>query len=274
MNCVLAKIKSRDVLYEKLYMGKPIYSSEIDLTEVVEYNPETILDENEWFVLRNLSSTDYCISLLKEAFRSTDYPEANKVRTEKIEYIVSYQEGKYMFQRILKNTVMKKRLLTLGDNIHLVNEEKSILVNELPDAIFVKKDDALYFKKLSLIAAIFDGIDELYREATKEETKIFLESDFIKTVDGYGVDSVKKNNRKRIAMAQETLSGLKKTEKIKILEYTHKYYPDLDFDERKHVFTISNEEQMKYLLYGIEQRYYTTPITHEKRIANSVMKLE
>ena len=31
---------------------------------------------------------------------------------------------------------------------------------------------------------------------------------------------------------------------------------------------------MKYLLWGIEQRYYTTPITKEKRVANSVMKIE
>lgn len=31
---------------------------------------------------------------------------------------------------------------------------------------------------------------------------------------------------------------------------------------------------MKYLLWGIEQRYYTTPITKENRVANFVSKLE
>ena len=30
---------------------------------------------------------------------------------------------------------------------------------------------------------------------------------------------------------------------------------------------------MKYLLWGIEQRYYTTPVTNEKRVANSITKL-
>ena len=39
------------------------------------------------------------------------------------------------------------------------------------------------------------------------------------------------------------------------------------------IFTIGNEENMKYLLWGIEQRYYTTPVTNEKRVANSITKL-
>ena len=39
------------------------------------------------------------------------------------------------------------------------------------------------------------------------------------------------------------------------------------------IFTIGNEEDMKYLLWGIEQRYYTTPVTNENRVANSIMVL-
>lgn len=31
---------------------------------------------------------------------------------------------------------------------------------------------------------------------------------------------------------------------------------------------------MKYLLWGIEQRYFTTPVTKEKRVANSIVELK
>ena len=33
---------------------------------------------------------------------------------------------------------------------------------------------------------------------------------------------------------------------------------------------IGSEENLKQLMYGIEQRYYTTPIGNEKRLANSI----
>lgn len=36
-------------------------------------------------------------------------------------------------------------------------------------------------------------------------------------------------------------------------------------------FKISNEKELKLLLYGIEQRFYTTPDGRERRIANSVI---
>ena len=82
--------------------------------------------------------------------------------------------------------MMKKRI-TLGDTIRLDQGEKSIVINFIPDAIYVKDDDILYFKKLSAISPIFKGIDELYREATEEETKEFLQNDFIVLEDSYGI---------------------------------------------------------------------------------------
>ena len=32
-------------------------------------------------------------------------------------------------------------------------------------------------------------------------------------------------------------------------------------------------EESMHLLYGIEQRFYTTPFSHEKRLANSVLAI-
>lgn len=140
----------------------------------------------------------------------------------------------------------------------------------MPDAVYRKDIDVLYFKKLQAIAPIFRGIDILYKEATQEETEAFLKNDFIQLDNDYGVVKVKKMNRKRIAMAMETLNGFDKEQRKEVLEYTHKYYPNLKYDNKKEIFTIGNEDDLKYLLWGIEQRYYTTPVTNENRVANSV----
>jgi len=39
-------------------------------------------------------------------------------------------------------------------------------------------------------------------------------------------------------------------------------------------FIVSNEEELKQVLFGTEQRYCTTPLRSEKRLANSVLPLE
>lgn len=274
MNHVFAKIRSRENIFEKLYSGDPIYELPTELQVAVEYNPETILEEDDWYKIDQFSSTEYAIEVLKKDFNTVEYDEANRVRTESVEYIMSVQDNVYYFQRILKHSIMKKKRITLGDTIRLDQGEKSIVINSTPDAIYVKDDDILYFKKLSTISPIFKGIDELYREATEEETKEFLQNDFIELEDGYGVEKVKKSNRKRIAMAMDTLSSFSPRDKQKMLKYIHEYYPALKYEEKKKLFTIGSEEEMKFLLWGIDQRFYTTPVTNERRVANSIMQLE
>ena len=148
---------------------------------------------------------------------------------------------------------------------------KHIVLSDIADAIYIINDDKLYFRKLESITPIFRGIDTLYREATKEEVNEFLERSFIRVVDEYGVEKVGKANRQRIAMAIEKFNQLEEEQQHKIFEYTDMYYPQLEFDGT--AFTVRSEEDMKYLLYGLEQRYYTTPATNEKRIANSIRNM-
>lgn len=273
MNYVIAKIKSKTHEYEKLFSGAELYQMPDGLEGAVEYQPSRILEEDEWYKLQEFSTRSFCIELLKDHFRSTDYPEASKVKTMEIEYICSYQENIYFFQRVFKHNIVMQKRITLGDSVRLDKGEKSIVINDNADAIYVKNKDLLYFRKLQTIAPIFKGIEELYKEATQEETEQFLTNDFIKLDNSYNADKVKKMNRKRIAMAMDTLNGFDKKQRKRILDYTHKYYPHLYYESKKGIFTIGSEEDMKYLLWGIEQRYYTTPVTKENRVANSIMVL-
>lgn len=274
MDYVLAQLKGKEERYERLYAGEALYSLPDNLDSAVKYDPARALDEDEWYKLEEFSGESFCIELLKRDFRSTDYAGLKKARTETIEYICSYQAEGYFFQRIFKQSIFMQKRLTIGEDVSLDPGEKSIVINNVPDAIYMKNKDVLYFKKLQTIAPIFKGIETLYKEATKEETEKFLKSKFIVLVNNYNVDKVKTMNRKRIAMAMVTLSGFDKKQKKDVLEYTHLYYPHLEYDPKKETFQIGSEDDMKYLLWGIEQRYYTTPITKEKRVANSVMKIE
>ena len=130
----------------------------------------------------------------------------------------------------------------------------------------------MYFQRLESISGIFKGIEELYREATMLEVVEFLDSEFITLKGDFEAAKVKTLNRKRIALARDILSGLCAEDKEMIISYIKVYCPDLSAEEQK--FTVSSDDDLKMLLYGIEQRYYTTPVGNEQRVASSTYPLK
>jgi hypothetical protein len=113
-------------------------------------------------------------------------------------------------------------------------------------------------------------MDVLYREATDAETQEFLESNFLDLRNGFDANAVKIPNRKRIAMVMDTLNAFDDAQRANIFTYIQGYC-DVPFTADK--FEIETEEALKLVLYGIEQRFYTTPLGNEKRIANSIIPL-
>ena len=158
-----------------------------------------------------------------------------------------------------------------GEKFTYKTDCAEIIIKDLPDAIYDKNTDSLYFHRLESITGIFKGIDMLYREATQEETDAFLANDFISLKGKYSSNKVKTANRKRIALVTKTLSELSKSDRKNIFQYIGDYCPELKVSEN--AFEIGSENELKMLLYGIEQRFYTTPVGGEKRLANSVIAL-
>lgn len=272
MNHLLAKTKGRNGDFFKVISNRQIFDMPDDLNNAVEYNSDYKLEDDEWFAVTEFSEKEYCIDFLRTRFISTDYNQLARAEYTIVEYLVAYQTGVYCFQKLSSSQIIRKKYFSISDQPELV-DSPIIVINQVPDAIYVKDDDTLYFKRLPAITTIFKGIYELYKEATQEETEEFLQNDFINLDESFTADSVKKANRKRIAMAQETLKKFKPKEKKQIFSYIREYCADLEVDENDENFSISNEDDLKKLLYGIEQRYYTTRIGNEKRLANSIISI-
>lgn len=273
MNHLLAKTKGRNGNYFKVISNEEIFELPDDLENTVEYEADHNLDEDSWFAIEEFSEKEYCIDFLNRRFVAADYNQIAPNDYTNIDYLCAYQSGVYYFQKVSSKQLIRKKYFTLSDEPTLYENEPIIVIDNYPDAIYVREDDTLYFKNLSSISSIFRGIDVLYREATQEETEGFLESEFIQLEDDFSADNVKKANRKRIALAIETLSRFNRRQKRQIFTYIREYCQDLDFDENAENFSISSEDELKQLLYGIEQRYYTTRLGNEKRLANSITTL-
>lgn len=270
MNYLIAKVKKENE-YLKVISDVKLYSITDVKANAISYDPAYKLEEDEWFKIEDFSQKGYCIELLKIDFNSIDYKQLTTF--DNIEYLCSYQDEVYFFQKTTPSQIIRKKYLMIT-NRATINDKPLITINNEPDAFYDKANNTLFFKKLNTITSIFRGIDMLYKEATQEETEIFLQNSFIQLNENFNASSVKTANRKRIAMAMDTLSSFSDSDRKSIYKYIKSYCNDLNCDDKDGKFLITSENDLKHLLYGIEQRYYTTVLGGEKRLANSIMKLD
>jgi hypothetical protein len=273
MDHILAHIKTRAKKRTfKLVSDQSLFDPvTVDLTACVPYDPDHNLDEDSWFKIEGFSNQTFCIEFLKKDYDSKDYDDLTKENFSKIAYLFSIQGNDFYFQKITPSLFVKRKALVFGEAAKLEESQTRLVINALPDAVYFKSSDTLVFRNLATISSIFKGIDELYKEATKEEVEQFLDESFIETSNGYSVDKVSKPNRKRIGLAMKTLEGMSADDKTNMLEYIDGYCEQkLKYDPQNQKFEISTDDELKLLVYGIEQRFYTTPFGNEKRCANSV----
>lgn len=275
MDQVLAKVKGNGKKkFFKLLSDRTLFDVSLQGLDFVEYNPDHNLDEDSWFKIEQFSQQPYCIDLLTKDFVSSEYDNLPKDKFSKIAYLCAIQGNRYYFQRITPSLFVTRKMIVFGEVAELENSGRRLVVNAMPDAIYQKDSNTLVFRNLATISSIFKGIDELYKEATKEEVEKFLDESFVELSGDYGVEKVSKPNRKRVALAMSTLASLPTEDRDQMLSYIHSYCEKkLNFDAKNKKFQITSDEGLKYLLYGIEQRFYTTLIGKEKRLANSVQTL-
>lgn len=273
MDHILAHIKTRaKKRIFKLVSDQSLFDLvTVDLTACVPYNPDHNLDEDAWFKIEGFSNQAFCIDLLKKVYDSKDYDDLTKENFSKIAYLFAVQGEDFYFQKITPSLFVKRKTLVFGEAATLEQSQTRLVINALPDAVYFKGSDTLVFRNLATISSIFKGIDELYKEATKEEVEQFLDESFIELSNDYGVEKVSTPNRKRIGLAMKTLESMSADDKTNMLEYIDGYCKQkLKFDQQNQKFEISTDDDLKLLVYGIEQRFYTTPFGKEKRCANSV----
>lgn len=275
MNQLLAKIKNKTKTYtkgfKKLTTEENCYIIPENISSI-EYNPDTLLEEGQWYFIKDFSEQTYCPELFKcEVFNSVDFETISNNEFTLIDYLCFYQDDKFFIQKVRPTQLVVKKRVNFGETCSINNNSKSIVINKYADAIYVKQENRLYFQKLETITNIFRGIDILFKEATEEETNEFLNYDFIALEDNLSSTAITKNTRKKIKQALNILNTMSSEIKEKIIKYTKKY-SGLNYANRK--FILHTEDDVNKLLYGINERYYETEISKEKRLANSVQKID
>lgn len=291
MDYLLAKIKGRNGGLSMVLSDETVFDCVPDFSNARAYDDDYKLQDGEWFVVDEFSTKSYCLDVLKNNFDATAYSNLSKHLYRKIAYVISVQEDEegnviYIFQNVTSSLLLsKQKLISFGpielgisgvtntDQASLVNNENILVLKNLPDCYYIKAENKLYFRNLSSITSIFNGINELYNEATDEEVQTLFDMEMINLGADFGIDKVKIPNRRKIKEALMKYESFSEEKKQLLPSYVGKYCPTL-FDKDTQMFNINSEKELTELLNGMNQRYYTTEIDGEKRIANSVTVVE
>ncbi len=276
MNTIYVKLRMRENAnkYRKmLSTDENVYAKLSELIgDTYDYSAGAILEDGEWFKVTKASQQPYAIDIISQKSDTADYDSLARSEFSRIDYLFVNNGESIFFQNVSKSKLAsKKRIGCIGEDYKYESDSEEIVINDCPDAVYSIDDDTLYFRKIEPLVRIFKGISDLYREATDDETEQFLQNDFITLKEDYSKESVKTANRKRIALAVKTLSELTPEDKENIFSYIGEYCPTLKTEDNS--FAVSTEDELKMVLFGIEQRFYTTPVGGEKRIANSVIAI-
>lgn len=216
MDQVLARIKRlRKNPYRRVLSDTTLYTA-LDLGSVstVVYNADHNLDEDAWFKVDQFSKTGFFLEELSDNIDAKDYDDLGREKFADISYLMCVQGEDVYFQKITPSSYIQRKMIQFGEAAQLVETANRIVVKATPDAAYVRSKDILVFKDLATISSIFNGIDQLYKEATDAEVKDFLSSDFIKIKGDYSHNSVSKPNRKRLALVAETLKSMSEAQRI------------------------------------------------------------
>lgn len=147
------------------------------------------------------------------------------------------------------------------DNIKISRGEESCLIW------------CVFYSLLSQIVANLNIAEPDERETNQfDDLQYIFIDDPVSSILDFSKDQVKTPNRRRIKEATERYNNFSTEQKNRIPNYISQYCPNL-YDATTNKFRISNEKELTELLNTLNQRYYTTEIDGEKRLANSVTKL-
>ena len=273
MDFLFAKIRGRGGSFCKVISDQTVYNDIPDFTNSRGYNDEVKLQDNEWFVVEHFATKDYAPQIVKDVFNAAAWSQIVREHYAKIDYLVSVQNDHnlFLFQNITTSAVLKRQsFVSMDDQPSLLNKDHLVVIHEKPDAYYVKVTDKLYFKRLSTITSIFPGINELYNEATDDEVDRTLQLDILNVSAEFTRDNVKTANRRKIREAMDAYENFSEAQKQALPGYFQKYCPNLFADGK---VNIEDEKSLTLFLNGINQRFYTTEITTQQRVALSVDNL-
>ncbi|MBK2356586.1 hypothetical protein [Francisella hispaniensis] len=143
---------------------------------------------------------------------------------------------------------------------------------ELKDKIDISIDfnqNKIFFKNFSHLKHIHKNFINLYREANKDEFESFRKSVKSNNFDiDIEIQSIGQRSLKKIKLLLD-INKIEKLDNIKIDSYIKKYSGEMDFEKIENKYVIDSNKKLSCMIKVLEESFYESELTGEKRMSNS-----
>lgn len=271
MTYILARLKRKSVQLCKVMSHEGDILEIPNIVDAKAFDPHYKADDDQWLTISKFSTTAYADAGLGSVINTLDMTQLKPAQVADIRFLCVVQGPYRLYQRLPPANIIRKKFIEVSGQFSLAEDKQIIVFNTKPDAIHNVENDTLYFTDFSRLKYFFSKIEELYREATNDEVISFLNEDIINVVAPFDSGAVTKPNRRRIALVKEKISRFSKQQVEHLMQDFPNYIGDVKIENG--AFVINNDNDLKLAIYCMEERFYTTPVSSERRLANSVLKI-
>ena len=230
------------------------------------FNGKWKKEDNEIYYINLINDMDIISEFKNTLQSSVDVNVINKENFSNLNCLfVSDNKNNIKFQRIYNRYFFKKSFLNFSDSsvCKINNNQEIITLTGKIDAYWNDAEKKLYFNDFRVIKSIFLQIDKFYREATQTDINNFSRISILDVKDfNYGSRA-----RKKIAeMLDDNIFDGKTINELKT--YADKYqqpFPKIYNEKIK----LENNKDIESIYQIVNQLFYTTDLTQEKRKTNS-----
>lgn len=254
-------------LIDQVYMDE--YTS-IDLRDAMVYDPSNDM-AHQWFKFQDFSTKPSFMQFMQDDFDVVELEDLKRPQYTDIEFFAFIENHRIYMQKVSKSSFLKKKWFSWdGQILKYQTKDDVVYVNPVPNCIYDKETDELFFMEINKAYAIFGDIKEDYKTATDAEVGTFLSSDIV-FADGFDVANVGIANRKRITAVLQSYNALSQQDKKTLKNYIHEKLGnnELVFSEETQKFKVSSDKELRLLLYGIQRRYYSPLFEAEVQVATN-----
>lgn len=173
------------------------------------------------------------------------------------------------FQRIWNKYYLKNNWFSLSlDECKIKKNSSLIMLTGKTDVFWEADTNRLYFKNFRTAKSIFPSLDKFYRKANEQDLQKFATHPLIDISSNkiFGERSLRK-----IAMMIDEKS-LDSKNISELQAYAKEYNQEMPLINNNKI-KISNNKDIDTLYKLVNELFYTTPRSHEKRAANSFQKI-
>lgn len=145
MDYLVAKTKGKRGAFYKVLSDKTTFEDIPDFASSREYDDEYKLQDDEWFVVNQLSQQIYCMDFVKNNFVATNYSFMPKDKYGKIDFIVSVQdEGNvFVFQKITPSYIYEKQKMLSWE--HIISPTDQAVLSNHKNVLVIKEGGDCYY---------------------------------------------------------------------------------------------------------------------------------